>query len=330
LIFHHFVSTSRSKKTIMLNSRFAFAVVVTAIAAQANAATFVWDAKKVDYDKRIPKVTLSNDVLIEEVKGQTLFEQSVTAKPVESKQKLELVKNDLVRIEAAFPTARKAAVVLISDDCSGSACGSPTLTVMVPRAGSVKHYRVDNPSKVTLVVEGDRVIGGAAEGIPVGFDKYGSQVTTTRNFEPGLGFVATGFKKEFAKLVGEHPDQFFEDKALREPFAKVVGFERFRDLRAAIGVASATYLVQGRYIVLQGCMPHNCGGNYSFVMIDAVTSKYFWARFKDGATSYAGASDKVDKAALESVFTDAEFVQQDDARLTVTPAGKIVYRTNSR
>lgn len=180
------------------------------------------------------------------------------------------------------------------------------------------------------MVEGDTLVGGAAEGVPLGFDKYGSQVTATRNFETGLGFVAIGFRKEFGKLVGEHPDQFFEDKALREPFAKVVGFERFRDLRAAIGVASATYLVQGRYIVLQGCMPHDCGGNYSFVMIDAVTSKYFWARFKDGATRYAGASDKVDRAALESVFTDAEFVQQDDARLTVTPAGKIVYRTNSR
>jgi hypothetical protein len=321
---------SRSKKAIMLSFRFVSAAAVIAIAAQASAATFVWDAKKADYDKRIPKVTLSNDALIEEVKGQTLFDQSVTAKTVGSKQKRELVKNDLVKIEAAFPAVRKAAAVLISDDCSGSACGSQNLTVVVPHAGDIKSYRLYNPSKLTLVIEGDRIVGGSAEGIPVGTDKYGSQIMATRNFEPGLGFVAAGFRKEFAKLVGEHPDQFFEDKVLREPFAKAVGLERFRDLRVAIGVASPAYLVQGRYLVLQGCMPHNCGGNYSFVMIDAVTSKYFWARYNDGATLYAGASDKIDKATLDSVFSDVEFVQQDDARLVVTPAGKIAYRTNRR
>jgi hypothetical protein len=304
--------------------------VVTAVAAKANATSFIWDAQKSDIEKRIPKVTLLNKVVIEEVKGETLFEQSITAKTPINKQKSELVKNDFAKVEAAYPNPQKASAVLISDNCSGNACTWQNLTMVLPRGEGIKTYRINSPSKITLTVEGDKVVSGFAEGIPAGADKYGSQITATRTFLPGVGFVAAGFKKEFAKLVGEHPDEFFEDKLLREPFAKAVRLETFRDLRAAIGVASPTYLIQGRYVVLQGCMPHNCGGNYSFVMIDAVTSDYFWARYNEGTTRYSGATRKIDKAAIQSVFSDEEFVQNDDATLTVSPAGKIVYRTKRR
>jgi hypothetical protein len=65
-------------------------------------------------------------------------------------------------------------------------------------------------------------------------------------------------------------------------------------------------------------------------MIDAVTSDYYWARYNEGATRYSGATRKIDKAAIQSVFSDEEFVQRDDAPLTVSSAGKIVFRKNTR
>lgn len=304
--------------------------VLTAFAAQAHAATFVWDGNAPAPSKEISKVQLSNKTVIEQLKGKDLFDQAVTARAPGSKNKLELVRNDFVAIEAAYPNVQKAAAVLISDNCSGNACVSQTVTLVLPRGNEIKKYAVDSPAKITLAVEGDQVVGGFAEGVPAGVDKYGSAITATRPFMPGAGFVAAGFKKEFIKLIGEHPESLFDDKVLREPFAKAVGLETFRDLRQAISVASPTYLVQGRYIVLQGCMPHDCGGNYSFVMIDAVTSTYFWARYNEGRTRYSGSSAKIDKAAIQAVFSDPAFEQNDDARLSVSPVGKIVYKTGGR
>jgi hypothetical protein len=314
----------------MANYRLISIALLTAVVTQANAATYVWDAQKTDSDKRIPKVTLSNKTVVEEAKGETMFDQSITTRTSNSKQKSPLVKNDFAQIEAAYPNPQAASVVLVSDSCSGSICSWKNLTMVLPVGAGIKSYRIDSPTKITLTMTDDQVVGGFAEGIPAGSDKYGSRMTTTRRFIPGAGFVAAGFKNEYAKLVGEHPERFFDDKALREPFAKATGLENFRDLRGAIGVASPANLIQGRYIVMQGCMPHDCAGNYSFVMIDAVTSDFFWARFNEGTNRYSGAPRKIDRATIQSVLSDEEFVQNESAPIIISPAGKLVFKQTKR
>ncbi|MDB5748692.1 MAG: hypothetical protein JWP72_3540 [Massilia sp.] len=317
-------------KTIMPEYRSISIALMMAFASQANAATYVWDAQKSDIEKRIPRVTLSNKAMIEELRGEALFEQSITAKTSGSKQKSVLAKNDFAQIEAAYPGPQQASAVLVSDSCSGSICDWKNLTMVIPQNGAIKTYRIGSPTKITLTLAGDQVVGGQADGIPAGEDKYGSRITTTRRFIPGAGFVAAGFKNQYARLVGEHPERFFDDPALREPFAKATGMENFRDLRQAISVASPVNLVQGRYIVMQGCMPHDCGGNYSFVMIDAVTSDFYWARFREGANRYSGATRKLDREAIQFVLADEEFSQHEDAPLVISPAGKIVYKRKTR
>jgi hypothetical protein len=314
----------------MLEYRFISMALMMAFAVKANAATYIWDAQKSGSEKRTPKVTLTNKATVEEARSETMFDQSITTTAPNSKQKSVLAKNDFAQIEAAYPSRQNASAVLVSDSCSGTICDWKNLTMVIPQGATIKAYRVGSPAKITLTMTGDQVVGGQADGIPAGEDKYGSRITTTRHFIPGAGFVAAGFKTQYAKLVGEHPERFFDDPALREPLAKATGMETFRDLRQAISVASPVYLVQGRYIVMQGCMPHDCGGNYSFLMIDAVSSDFYWARFNQGANRYSGATRKIDRAAMQLVLADEEFVHNDDARLVVSPAGKIVYKPASR
>jgi hypothetical protein len=317
-------------KTLISEYRAISISLLMAFATQANAATYVWDAQKSDSEKRIPKANLANKTVVEELRGETLFDQSITTRAPGSKQKTVLVKNDFAQIEAAYPSAQNAAAVLVSDSCSGSICDWKNLTMVIPQDGAIKTYRIGSPAKITLTLAGGQVVGGQADGIPAGEDKYGSRVTTTRLFIPGAGFVAAGFKTQYAKLIGQHPERFFDDAALREPLAKAAGMETFRDLRQATSVASPVYLVQGRYIVIQGCVPHDCGGNYGFLMIDAVNADYYWARFNEGANRYAGATRKIDRMAMQLVLADEEFVHNEDARLVVSPAGKIVYQRASR
>jgi hypothetical protein len=315
----------------MTRLKLLYTAVLAVLSIHASAGDFVWSGKQLTNKTSITDVALSNNLRLEKSKGADSFDQAVTVSAAKSKQKSDVVRNDFAAIEAAYPSPKKAVAVLVSDSCAGSACGdSTTITLVLPSAGGVKKYPIDNPSKITLTFEGDRVIGGLAEGVSAGVDKYGSEVMTASPFIPGAGFVAMGFRREYAKLIGEHPIALFDDKVLREPFAKATGLETFRDLRTAISVASETYLVQGRYIVLQGCMPHDCGGNYSFVMIDAVTSGYFWARFNEGRTRYSGSSQKIDKAAIQAVFSDPRFQQNDDARLVISPVGKIMFKTGAR
>ncbi len=301
-------------------------IVLLAAAAETNASTYVWNPQKSDSEKRIPRVTLSNKATVEEVKGETMFDQSITTSTLRSKQKTVLVHNDFTQIEAAYPNPGNASAVLVSDSCSGSICDWKNLTMVLPSGGEIKTYRIGSPGKITLTVTGGQVVGGQADGIPAGEDKYGSKITTTRMFIPGAGFVASGFKNQYASLVGAHPDVFFDDKNMREPFAKAVGLDNFRDVRQAISVASPVTLVQGRYIVMQGCMPHDCGGNYAFVMIDAVTSDFFWARFNQGTNRYSGATRKIDSATMRDVLADEDFGQREDAPLIISPAGKISYK----
>lgn len=304
--------------------------LMLAFAGAAHASTYVWDFQKSDSEKRLPKVALTNKTTVEEVRGTELFEQSVVTRVPNSKEASVLVKNDFAQIAAAWPTPRSAAAVLVSDSCSGSICHWQNMTMVVPQGTGIKTYRLGSPTKVTLTLAGNEVVGGQADGIPAGEDKYGSPITTSRRFMPGAGFVAAGFKTQYVKLIGKHPEHFFNDPALREPLAKAAGLEVFRDLRNATSVASPVYLVDGRYIVVQGCVPHDCGGNYGFVMIDAVSADLYWARFGEGKNRYAGATRKADRMTMGLVLANEDFVHNDDARMTVSPAGKIVFQPASR
>lgn len=313
----------------MAQNRFLFAALLM-VTVHATAQTYVWDAQKSALAKGTTKATLLNKVIVEESKGENVFDQSITTKTSGSAQKVIVVKNDLAQIEAAYPNAKQAMAVLVSDDCSGSSCGSKNLTLIVAKDSGVNHYRVGSPQRITLTMTGNQVVSGQADGISGGVDQYGSQAVTSRRFIPGAGFVVAGFKSSYAKLIGEHPEKLFDEQELREPLAKAAGLETFRDLRKATGVASPATLIQGRYVVLQGCVPHDCGGNYGFVMIDAVTSDFFWARFSEGKHRYSGATRKIDRAVMEQIFSDEDFSQNDDAPLSVSPTGKIIYKSVKR
>jgi hypothetical protein len=310
----------------MLIFRIMAAVLLIGVTTVASAETFVWDAKKAGGAKAIPGAILANNVIIEEDGSKELFDHSITAFSIDNKQKKTIVKNDIASISASYPTVRKASVVVLADSCSGTICHWTNITVLIPDGNFVKTYAIDNPSKITLTIVNGELISGRAEGVPAGQDEFGSDRHATLIFVPYAGFVPPNFKREYAKLIGEHPDKFFSDEILRKPLAKVLGLDKFRDLRHAIGVASPTALIQNRYIVMQGCIPHNCGGNYGFLMIDAVTSNIFWARFDESKASYFGGTSEVDKLTMQSALDSDDIFQYSDAKLSVTNTGKITYK----
>jgi hypothetical protein len=301
-----------------------FCSVATSV---AKAETFVWEAKKATFAKALPRVILSNNVIVELAGAEGTFERSISAASLDSNQKKTLIKNDWVEISASYPSADKASVVILKDACSGSICRWTNVTVLVPHGKFVKTYTIDDPSKVTLTIKNGQLMNGRAEGVLTGVDEYGGERQVALSFVPSAGFVLPNFKREYAKLIGEHPDKFFADEVLRKPLVQAVGLEVFRDLRRAIRVASPSAIVNNRYIVMQGCVPHDCGGNYGFLMIDGLTADLFWARYNDSKNLYSGATTKADKSQLQQILASDEVSQYSDVKLTITSDGTIAYRS---
>lgn len=294
------------------------------------AQTFVWEMKRHQYEDGIPRVIFTNGAIIERIKNTSFtFGSKVTATTLENKIKSVLIENDYASIVAAYPNNRRASAVLLYDDCVGSLC-APTLTVVTTDGKFLKSYALKNaPSKVTLTVNNGVLISGRAEGMYDGLDEYGSEKTIGMSYLGSTGFVVDGFKREYSKLIGQHPDTLFADEVLRRPLAKAAGLEIFRDLRQAIQVASPIVLVKGRYLVLQGCMPHFCSENYSFILIDALTSDFYWTRYNSPSEIYAGGTKKTDKTTMESVLASDAFFHYEDVKLIVNSEGFVTFAPKS-
>lgn len=306
--------------------KLALLAFISTCALPISAETYVWDKKKLWAD--IPRAILKNNTLIEEIKPTVgTFGQSVNATSLDNREKKTLVKNDIAHIAAAFPNNSQSSAVILIDDCSGTICDTPTLTVVTPAGKFIRADSVYSPSKITLTINNGEVTGGRAEGIPIDVDGYGSTKYASHTYLPSVGFIFDGFKREYSKLIGQHPDSLFSDEFLRKKFVKEIGLETFRELRHAISVASPAELVNGRYIVMQGCVPHMCGGNYAFVMIDAITSDFYWARYDDPKNLYSGGSRPItkNKSSIDSALTIANSKNYGDVKLIVTSDGYISY-----
>lgn len=90
---------------------------------------------------------------------------------------------------------------------------------------------------------------------------------------PASGNAASAAKPSSAawqQLIGQHPYDVMTDRAVRDAYASHFG-DGFRGFLAGLEVASATELVDGRYLIGSGCAPHQCGDTESFFAIDTRT-----------------------------------------------------------
>ena len=90
-----------------------------------------------------------------------------------------------------------------------------------------------------------------------------------------VGFIDTSFNNKFIKFLNTHPETFFSDINFREKLAKKIGLTKFKELRESMMVASNTYIVNGHYITMSGCMPHSCGSNEGIILLDTATENYY-------------------------------------------------------
>ena len=77
------------------------------------------------------------------------------------------------------------------------------------------------------------------------------------------------------KILDVHPDTYFSNSELREKLAKKIGTDNFRMLRESMVVASNTYITNGHFIMMRGCMPHNCDTNQGIVLLDTKNENYY-------------------------------------------------------
>jgi hypothetical protein len=217
------------------------------------------------------------------------------------------VENDYISIKAAYPSKQNAIVAIVEASCGGSACIPKTYVAYIYNDKLIVDFlneaylqiNVDITEAKTPKVKAINVRNGAK-------DKYGDDITGGRELINGKGFIDKNFRKEYLSLVDVHPETFFTQKVYREPLAQKIGYENFRELRSYMGVASNSYIYDGKYIVFNGCMPHACSSFMGALIIDARSGKYWtiWADIERNLIKF-GTTDKWNKFISELIIQES-------------------------
>lgn len=72
----------------------------------------------------------------------------------------------------------------------------------------------------------------------------------------------------FIEFLGKHPEDLLGDAGRRTQLVNVVGADSFADYRRHMSVASGMELVDPRWLVGKGCLPHSCESSESFLAVD--------------------------------------------------------------
>ena len=300
------------------------------LGAQAWAQTFVWAGLGREAGaKNLPKAVLRNGAIVERKGGEGLSPQSVVAWDFTRKQSLLVAANDSVQIEAAYPTARRAGAVVVRDICTGTKCRLHDVALVVPDKELVRIYRADSAQKISVSLSNGEVARATAKRVWMGYDSYGSDRYEDRELVKGAGFVTLKAMRKWLVLVGEHPEAFFDNKVLRKRLASIVSLEQFKELRQTMGVAGDGVLLDGRFVLLTGCRPHDCRGNYGAILIDTVTEDLWWTQYSQSGRSGSGGTTLLTERDRRTdrlrELLPPETRQADDEALTINEAGRLVY-----
>jgi Trypsin-like peptidase domain len=77
-------------------------------------------------------------------------------------------------------------------------------------------------------------------------------------------------------LQKKHPDEILSDPIVRAPLLQAVGGSNFAEFRSSMGVADKPKIIDNRFIVASGCMPHACTFKGGMFIIDQ-TRNVAWA-----------------------------------------------------
>jgi S1-C subfamily serine protease len=94
-----------------------------------------------------------------------------------------------------------------------------------------------------------------------------------------VGLTVDAAAKDLSSFVGAYPHELLGDEEGRHPLVRIVGEAQFREFRDHIGVAGPMEVLDHRWLVGHGCLPHSCTFNEGYFAIDLRTGSSIVAQF---------------------------------------------------
>ena len=183
-------------------------------------------------------------------------------------------------IQAAYPNEARPRLVIVGTHIGGN--GSPSRYHIIDVSKSRPSIMVGKEGEPQRFVAID---GGVQFERLAGEDHLGDTYSTRYRYLFGSGKVTRlGRNPKYYSIDPEknpHPRQALSDKELRKPLLGLVGAKGFKAFRRNLDVGGGVYWIDKRFVVGEGCRPHDCSGNESIFVIDTI-GKRAWALAFDG------------------------------------------------
>jgi len=239
----------------------------------------------------------------------------------------------IVHIRAAYPNLTNAKVAIASTNCGGTMCSTYSdFYVIFNGKYGLKIAKIgtnygDPRGRVTnysFWFKGDLISKSTITNFFDGqTNELGDLLVSTRNFTPQGAFIDSGFSKKYIELIGEHPESILSNESLRLPIVKIIKPEQFRNLRDSMSGPGYSTVANGRYIVFNGCMKHNCTFEYGSIILDGFTGELQAMQFNPAEKTFAFYTsrplvDSKDYLWLDAVETNNKFTLRiNDKKLNV-------------
>ena len=183
-------------------------------------------------------------------------------------------------IQAAYPNEARPRLVIVGTHIGGN--GSPSRYHIIDVSKSRPSIMVGKEGEPQRFVAID---GGVQFERLAGEDHLGDTYSTRYRYLFGSGKVTRlGSNPKYYSIDPEknpHPRQALSDKELRKPLLGLVGAKGFKAFRRNLDVGGGVYWIDKRFVVGEGCRPHDCSGNELIFVIDTI-GKRAWALAFDG------------------------------------------------
>jgi curved DNA-binding protein CbpA len=276
---------------------------------------------------KITRVTFSNGAIISYVPQPNDFStgRKITTRD-ERGNVVELVSDDHVWIDTAYKDETNAAFAIVSNACAGNICGDrETYLVTTNNLGLKKYYIGLDEIEIDVSLKGADIISANAK-VSYGEDSFGGRKKIELQFYPNIGFIATNAKGYYKTLINKYPFNYFDHNEAREGLVRMVGLEKFRDLRNYLAVSNGIFITEYKYLVLSGCMAHNCQQAHGAIIIDATNDDLWWVKvdgqfYESGGTSIDSQHIYALKKVLESIDAryDVKYSLDDNGKFIVVP-----------
>ena len=183
-------------------------------------------------------------------------------------------------IQAAYPNEARPRLVVVGTHIGGN--GSPSRYHIIDVSKSRPSIMVGKEGEPQRFVA---IAGGVQFERLAGQDHLGDTYSTRYRYLFGSGKVTRlGRNPRYYSIDPEkHPPPWeaLSDRELRKPLLALVGAKGFKAFRRNLDLSGGVDWIDKRFVVGEGCRPHDCSGNESIFVIDTI-GKRAWALAFDG------------------------------------------------